>query len=128
MPQQIVVSADLNVGGPPMVGAVKHFVGRREERVLAPITLLSSNVLKIGDGDTRQVISSTTMDGSVSYLRFRTEGPLMTRPIPAPHAAATGVRHAGRDPDACQEIWTSRVPLKPSPTRRKADQKNHRRT
>ena len=43
-----------------------------------------------GDGDTRQVISSTTMDGSVSYLRFRTQGPLMTRPIPAPHAAATG--------------------------------------
>ena len=27
----------------------------------------------------------------------------MTRPIPAPHAAAIGVRHAGRDPDACQE-------------------------
>ena len=77
-----------------------------------------------GDGDTCQVISSTTMDGSVSYLRFRTQGPPMTRPIPAPHAAAIGVRHAGRDPDACQElIWTSRVPLKPSPTRRKADQK-----
>jgi hypothetical protein len=56
-----------------------------------------------GDGDTRQVISSTTMDGSVSYLRFRTQGPPMTRPIPAPHAAAIGVRHAGRDPDACQE-------------------------
>ena len=57
-----------------------------------------------GDGDTRQVISSTTMDGSVSYLRFRTQGPPMTRPIPAPHAAAIGVRHAGRDPDACQEF------------------------
>ena len=56
-----------------------------------------------GDGDTRQVISSATMDGSVSYLRFRTQGPPMTRPIPAPHAAAIGVRHAGRDPDACQE-------------------------
>ena len=55
------------------------------------------------DGDTRQVISSTTMDGSVSYLRFRTQGPLMTLPIPAPHAAAIGVRHAGRDPDACQK-------------------------
>ena len=26
-----------------------------------------------GDGDTRQVISSATMDGSVSYLRFRTQ-------------------------------------------------------
>jgi hypothetical protein len=37
-----------------------------------------------GDGDTRQVISSTTMDGSVSYLRFRTQGPLMTRPISRP--------------------------------------------
>ena len=48
-----------------------------------------------GDGDTRQVISSTTMDGSVSYLRFRTQGPPMTRPIPAPHAAASE-----RDPDA----------------------------
>ena len=41
-----------------------------------------------GDGDTRQVISSTTMDGSVSYLRFRTQGPPMTWPIFAPHAAA----------------------------------------
>ena len=51
-----------------------------------------------GDGDTRQVISSTTMDGSVSYLRFRTQGPPMTRPIPAPHAAAIGVRQPDEIP------------------------------
>jgi hypothetical protein len=35
MPQQIVVSARSESRRPPMVGVVKHFVGRWEERVLA---------------------------------------------------------------------------------------------
>ena len=81
-----------------------------------------------GDGDTCQVISSTTMDGSVSYLRFRTQRAAYdAADSRAPRRSHW--RSSCRTRSRCVSgIWTSRVPLKPSPTRRKADQKNHRRT
>ena len=68
MPQEVIVSASLKVGGPPMIGTVKHFVGRREHRTPAPITLLSATQLRIGDNDVRQIICAATESGQTSYL------------------------------------------------------------
>jgi hypothetical protein len=68
MPQEVIVSASLKVGGPPMIGTVKHFVGRREHRTSAPITLLSATQLRIGDNDVRQIICAVTESGQTSYL------------------------------------------------------------
>jgi len=68
MPQEVIVSASLKVGGPPMIGTVKHFVGRREHRTPAPITLLSATQLRIGDNDVRQIICAVTESGQTSYL------------------------------------------------------------
>ena len=50
MPQQIVVSARSGKLAARQWSAliVKHFVGRRKSAYWRPITLLSSNVLKIG--------------------------------------------------------------------------------
>jgi hypothetical protein len=68
MPQEVLVSSSLKVGQ-TMQGTVKCFVGRREERVAAPITLLSAGALRIGHGnDTRQIISTIVTDGKANHL------------------------------------------------------------
>ena len=83
MPQEVIVSASLKVGGPPMIGTVKHFLGRREHLAPAPITLLSATQLRIGDNDVRQIICAVTESGQTSYL--------VNTPA-SPRAAASGRR------------------------------------
>jgi hypothetical protein len=67
MPQEVLVSSSLKVGQ-TLEGTIKHFIGRREHRTPAPITLLSETQLRIGDNDVRQVICAVTESGQTSYL------------------------------------------------------------
>ena len=67
MPEEVLVSSSLTVGK-TMPGTLKHFANGKEQRTPAPVTLLSASTLRIGDGDIRQIVASSTQDGIVNYL------------------------------------------------------------
>ena len=63
MPEEVLVSSSLTVGK-TMPGTLKHFANGKEQRTPAPVTLLSASTLRIGDGDIRQIVASSTQDVS----------------------------------------------------------------